>query len=104
MNQWMINSRTNNFFFEESKNEWKKKKVGEQNGWNKILSKNEWMVNSIEHNGWNRISSKNEWMLKVLNKMDETRFRARMNEWMNGKTIEQIILLVQDFKLTSFSS
>jgi len=30
----------------------------------------------------------NEWMVKVLNKMDETRFRA----WMNDKSHERIIL------------
>jgi len=46
---------------------------------------NEWMNGkSIEQKGWNETSSKNEWMnmVKVLNIMDETRFRARMSEWM----------------------
>jgi hypothetical protein len=28
-------------------------------------------------------------MVKVMNKMDETRFWTRMNEWMNGKSIDQ---------------
>jgi hypothetical protein len=73
MNEWMNEwwkSWTINSFFEESKNEWKKK----------VMNKTD------ETKFWARM---NEWMVEVLNKMVETRLQARMNEWMNGKSIEQ---------------
>jgi hypothetical protein len=43
-------------------------KSNEQNGWNKISNKNEWMNGkSIEQMDENKISSMNEWMIKVMN-------------------------------------
>ncbi len=54
-------------------------KKARMNEWKKVMNKTD------EKKFWARI---NEWMVKVLNQRVEMRLQARMNEWMNGKSIE----------------